>query len=209
MKGKERDGTLRGLSKAVKVVYCLSWKEMNRDRMAGSELTKPRAFCQPGCRRGTRCPAVLRMNPHTAMDMYGLTFSLGSVQEVPISYIALSPSFLHRKWRWKPFPSTGLLRVKGTEKGQQWWRLKKKYFLHLWPPVAWPMSLHSPGAGARGLLSSCEGLTTGTVCWCTVDLSTQVSVWGPLAFCLFLLDSQGAWGNFGVWELNPSIIPLI
>ena len=57
--------------------------------MAGYDLTKPYVFSQPGCRRGTKRPAVLHTSSHTGMDMYGLIFSLGSVQEVTVSYIAL------------------------------------------------------------------------------------------------------------------------
>lgn len=100
--------------------------------MAGSGLTKLCAFSQPGCRRGSRCPAVLHANPNIDTDMYGLIFSLRSVQELPVSY----STFLHRHWCWKLFPSTGVLRVKRTEKNEQWWGWKKKYFLPLWPPLA-------------------------------------------------------------------------
>lgn len=183
--------------------------ELKGDEMrSNGRIWTHQAMCllSPGCRRGTRCLAVLCMNPHPGMDRYRLIFSLGSVQVVPVSYIAL-----HLSYTESGVENNFLLQESSGSRGQRRKNSDEGEKEILPSPVA--TSGRSPcsalGAGARGVLSSHEGLTARVVGWPTVHLSTQVSVWGPLAFCKFPLDSQGAWRNLGIWEQNPSIIPLI
>lgn len=123
--------------------------ELKGDEMrSNGRIWTHQAMCllSPGCRRGTRCLAVLCMNPHPGMDRYRLIFSLGSVQVVPVSYIALHLSYTESGVE-NNF-SSGVLRIKGTEKEEQRWRWKRNTSF----PCGhqWPISLLSPGVWSSG-----------------------------------------------------------
>lgn len=163
---------------------------MKRDRRAGSEQAKPRAFSQPCCRRGTRCLAVLRTSPHTGTDVYGLIFPLGSVQEVPMSYIALhlssTESVVENHFPLQESSGSRGQRRKNSDGGEK--RNTSFPCGHQRPislPSPWGWSLGSP------FLPRMPDRRDGRVTHSGPE-HTGFCL-GP--FCNFPLCSQRAWGN--------------